>query len=200
MVSGFLVSWFHGFTVSGFHPNRYRYRYRDRLFNHETLSWVSRFQGFWFLVSGFHPNRYRYRYRYRNRLFNHCLTVSQPHSLTSLTAFEIAGSARISIRQPRDGDANLGPICAICVICGSASPAFVPAPRVVGFGTAAYCGRIASTFPHASRRKSAMPSSPSVNRVDRNASTATLAMSGPQIIWPRHSTLALLIARHIFAA
>jgi len=36
---------------SWFHPNRgrYRYRYRGRLFNHGTLSWVS-----WFQVSRFH--------------------------------------------------------------------------------------------------------------------------------------------------
>ena len=52
--------------VSWFHPNRGRDRYRDRLFNHRTLSW-----GSGFLVSGFHPNRGRdrgrdrYRYRYR---------------------------------------------------------------------------------------------------------------------------------------
>ncbi|HPC48831.1 MAG TPA: hypothetical protein PL016_01735, partial [Kiritimatiellia bacterium] len=60
---GFTVSWFqgfgfHGFGVSGFHPNRYRDRdrYRDRLFHHGTLSWVSRFHGFrvsGFMVSGF---------------------------------------------------------------------------------------------------------------------------------------------------
>ena len=179
-----LVSWFHGFRVSGFlvswflvswfHPNRGRdrYRYRDRLFNHEHTGWHR--SGFWgtprgvpdfhevSCVSGFHPNRGRDRYRYRDRLFNHehtgwhcsgfypqiytdyadfwgiarvfgerqgeslifmkfhvfhgfiqigigigigsdCfttehnrLTVLQPHSLT---AFEIAGAARISIRQ-----------------------------------------------------------------------------------------------------
>jgi hypothetical protein len=47
-------------------------------------------------VSGFHPNRGRDRYRYRDRerLFHH--RTQPPHSLT---AFEIAGSARISIRQ-----------------------------------------------------------------------------------------------------
>ena len=74
-VLGFLGFWFQGFRVSGFkvsrfHPNRGRgrdrYRDRDRLFHHGTLSWVSGFR-----VSGFHPNRYRDRYRYRDRLFNH---------------------------------------------------------------------------------------------------------------------------------
>jgi len=88
-----LVSWFHGFRVSGFlvswflvswfHPNRGRdrYRYRDRLFNHEHTGWHR--SGFWgtprgvpdfhevSCVSGFHPNRGRDRYRYRDRLFNH---------------------------------------------------------------------------------------------------------------------------------
>ncbi|HRU20320.1 MAG TPA: hypothetical protein P5125_08185, partial [Kiritimatiellia bacterium] len=41
---------FQGFKVSWFHPNRDRgrYRYRDRLFHHGTLSWVS-----WFQVSRF---------------------------------------------------------------------------------------------------------------------------------------------------
>jgi len=90
--------------VSGFHPNldRYRYRYRYRLFNHGHRS------GFFGTPGGipdfhevsclswFHLNRDRYRYRYRDRdrLFNH--GTQPPHSLT---AFEIAGAARISIRQ-----------------------------------------------------------------------------------------------------
>ena len=51
-VLGFLGFWFQGFRVSGFkvsrfHPNRGRgrdrYRDRDRLFHHGTLSWVSGF-------------------------------------------------------------------------------------------------------------------------------------------------------------
>jgi len=114
-VSGFRVSGFHlnryrdrdrdRFSlVSGFHPNldRYRYRYRYRLFNHEHTGWH---RSVFFgtpggipdfhevsCLSWFHLNRYRYRYRYR--LFNH--GTQPPHSLT---AFEIAGAARISIRQ-----------------------------------------------------------------------------------------------------
>jgi hypothetical protein len=100
---------FFGFKVLGFHPNRGRDRYRDRdrLFHHRTLSlvsgfMVSRFQGFWFhgfKVSGFH--RGRDRYRDRDRLFHH--RTQPPHSLT---AFEVAGFARISIRQPCDAGAD----------------------------------------------------------------------------------------------
>ena len=46
-----MVSGFQGFRVAGFHRGRDRYRDRDRLFHHGTLSWVSRFHGFrvsWF--------------------------------------------------------------------------------------------------------------------------------------------------------
>ncbi len=101
---GFKVS---GFKVSWFHRGRDRYRYRDRLFHHRTLSLVSRFlvsrfhgfkvSGFlvsWFLVSWFH--RGRDRYRYRDRLFHHSLTVSPPLRLRASPASQYVSPAMLA--------------------------------------------------------------------------------------------------------